>query len=357
MIQRALSLVLLLAGCEIGVSSAPQPSVSVLKRDGDCFALMTAGTPVAPALGVHGVCGYRADPRVLAGIDLVQLVIDYGAEVTFEGTVAAPPPTITITVDGLISDQPIELSPEQRAGGRAYFIATFRAPRTPSANMRVEVGVNPGFHTLVPDVFAVVAPRVELALVDCPLGIDCAYEGAVGAANVYIAVLGEVPQVVKLRSALDGVAQPDPVPPLVTQVFGGHTAGTSAIPVPTAPEGTLWTITAQIGDAPPSAVTATIHAPAIAAQLSCGPTCALDRDEPVGLEITAPAAIQQRQALVTTRLDGVPQLVAAPVTLVALTDGAATGLLGLRAPTSPGTWQIDVSVAGYLAPAVVTTIP
>jgi hypothetical protein len=46
----------------------------------------------------------------------------------------------------------------------------------------------------------------------------------------------------------------------------------------------------------------------------------------------------------------------APVELVQNANGTSQGLLALRTPNETGTWEIVVTVAGYGAPAIVTTI-
>jgi hypothetical protein len=90
--------------------------------------------------------------------------------------------------------------------------------------------------------------------------------------------------------------------------------------------------------------------------LSCGASCNLAPGDLVGLEITAPGEIRPLQALITTRFQGVPDVVTAPVDLVVNADGTATGLMSLPVPNAQGTWQVDTSVAGYGAPAIVTSI-
>jgi hypothetical protein len=114
-------------------------------------------------------------------------------------------------------------------------------------------------------------------------------------------------------------------------------------------------ISAQLGGGTPTTATATIHGPTIASSLSCDPTCNLAQGNAVGLAIVAASEIRPLQALVSTRLDGVPQLVNVVVTLVTMADGTADGALALVAP-QPGTWSIDVSIAGYPAPSIVQTV-
>jgi hypothetical protein len=344
-----------LAGCESGITSDAQPIVSVLVQDGSCFALM-AGDAIDPVLGVSGTCPYRADTRLLADIDLVEVVVDYGPDVPFSGTTVAPPPDITLTIDGVESDMPIMVSSEYRVAERGYFIATFRAPPQTSTDVRISARVNAGFQTVVPEVLTTVAPQVEIALLECPEGGTCPVFGATGSVHVHLAVPGTVPQFVTIHSTIGGVPQPAPVPPVKTFVTSGRTVTTTAIPVPVAPDNTPWVISAQLGSGPITSVNAMIHAPLIVSELTCGASCmALDEGDPVGLVIVTDADIRPLEAYVTSRLDGIPLIVGARVPLEPRADGTALGLLGMTVP-GPGTWQVDVTVAGYDAPAIVTTV-
>lgn len=358
--MKLLGFLLIVAGCE-GLASPPQPRVSVLVRNAvdGCFELVTTDTPIAAALQVAGTCTTtRMSAQLFADVDLLEAVIDYGPDVDFAPSTQAPKPTVSITVDGAPSDVPIVLSDERRIGGRAYFIATFRAPKASSLDVQLTVGVNPGFQTTVPLVFSVVPPPVSLALLDCQPGIQCQLVGAVGSAHIQIYVPGDVPQTVLVHATLDGVDLPDPVPPVVTEVVQGGTVHTTATPVPAAHDGAIWAITAQLGTGVPVVQTVTIRAPTIVATLtSCPAPCTIARGTAVGLTITTPSGIRPLQAIVGTALNSVPQLVDAPVTLLQNADGTATGSIALTAPAQPGTWQIDVSVAGYRADAIVATVP
>jgi hypothetical protein len=347
---------LLVCGCE-GLTSSPQPYVSALVRTGEgCFALMTPATPVAPSLGVANQCTYRASPQLVAGIDLVELVIDYGADVGFASSTAAPPPIVTVTVDGAAADVPITISEEHRVGDRAYFIATFYAPATPSNDIQITAGVNPGFRTTVPVVFSATAPIVELDLLDCIPGQSCELAGAVGAAQVRIVLPGSVPQTVTLHEQVAGVPQPDPLAPVTTEVVGGHTEALASVPVPAAADGSLLVLSTSLDGGAPSSVSAVIRAPAITAHLSCDPGCSLAAGDAVGLQIDAPALIRPLQARIDTTVDGTPELIGAPVELAPQANGTAVGTIALHAPAQPGTWQIVATVAGYDAPAIVTTV-
>jgi hypothetical protein len=350
-----LAAVTALAGCEDGITSDAQPIVSVLKQDGSCFARI-AGEPIDNTLGVSGTCPYRGDSRLLASIDQLEVVVDYGADVPFSGTTTAPRPEILVTVDGVESNVDIEVSDEFRVGDRAYFIATFRAPPETSSDIRISAHVNAGFQTIVPEVLSSIQAPVALNLLECPPAALCQMFGAVGSAHITLAVPGNVPQLVTVRSYLDGVPQPDPIPPVRTFPANGRTEAITAVPVPAAPDDTSWRITAQLGDGPVAEVSAVITAPTLISRLTCGSTCSLASGDPVGLEILAPSQIRPLEAFVTTRLDGSPQLVSVRVPLEQRADGTALGLLGLTTPAGSGSWQIDVTVAGYAAPTIVTAV-
>lgn len=347
---------ILLAGCEAGITSDAQPRVSVFAEAGDCFAAI-GGDPVDASLQVAGTCPFRLPTQLFAGIDRVKVIVDYGPDVPFPRSTTAPRPDITVTVDGVVSDEPIDISNEFRIGGRAYFIGSFTAPAEASSDIRITAGVNAGFQTLVPDVFTSIPAPVFMSLLECQGSPPCELTGAVGSAHIRVSTLGSVPQFVTIHSRLDGVPQPDPSPPVHT--FPSSTGGTEAItgvPVPAAPDDTNWVLSAELGDAVVWEVSSVIRAPEITARLTCGTTCALDSGDPVGLEILAPAQIRPLEALVTTRLDGNPQLVSVRVPLVQRADNMALGLLGLTAPAGTGSWQIDVTIAGYAAPTIVTTV-
>ena len=349
-------LLALLVGCE-GLTSIPHPSVTVLKRtEADCFAVMT-GVPVAPVLNVPALCPDPEPPRLFGGDDRVEVVIDYGPDVDFAGAAQAPTPNVMVTVDGAVTDEPIEISQEHRVGGRAYFIATFLTPKTPSIDMQVTAGVDAEFQTTVSTVFTIIIPPVTLSLLECTAGQLCVLTGATGSAHIKVSVLGTEPQTVLVHTLLDSQPLPDTLPPVITDMAQGHTEHTTAIPVPAARDGAQWLISAQIGAEPSSNVIATIQSPVISAALSCGGACALVHNTgSVGLTIGAPGLIRPLQALVNTSLNGVPQLVAAPVTLNVDAAGHANGLLAVPIPNTAGSWQVEVSVAGYSAPAIVTTI-
>lgn len=306
-----------------------------------CFALMTPDQPIAPALSVYGTCSYQADPSLLAGVDTAVIVVDYGPDVEFDTTADVPPPAIAVSIDGIVADVPVAISDVQRAGTRAYFLATVKAPLALSNDVRFAAEVNPGFRATLAQPFALVASPLNLALAECAgQETSCVLAGGVGDAHLAIAVPGGDGEPVTIHTAIDGI--PD--------ATLAATAGTTvAIPVPIAHVNAQWTIAAQLPVGPAPSLTTTLRAPVIASSLSCAPACSLAPGDEVGLSIVAPSGIHATQALVTTRLDGVPQLVGEPVAL-------DPGLLALTV-SGRGTWTIDISVAGYGAPAIVQTIP
>ena len=345
-VTRALLPVMLaLAACE-GLSASPEPSVSVFVKTSDsCFALMTPNQPVSTALGVGGLCPYDAPAQLVAGIDLAEAVIDYGPDVEFAPNTAAPPPTVSVTADGMPSDQPVTMSEEQRVGSRAFFIATFRAPSEASRDVQITAGVNPGFQTTVPVTFVTLPPVVSLSVVECALTTTCDVPGGVGQIHIAIEVPGDLSVTVPLHETLDGVTQPDPIAPVVTTPAGATSTAIAAVPVPPAPAGTGLELFAQINAGPVNATSATIVAPDITAALTCGSSCGVGTT--TGLTITAPAGISATDAILDATLDGVPDIIEQDVPLQVL-GSAATGLATLQVPAQAGTWALTVSVDGYV---------
>jgi hypothetical protein len=346
---------LVLGGCEDGITTDAQPRVTVLVQSETCAAPI-AGDPIDSTLGVSGVCPYRGTTQLFAGVNQLQVIVDYGDDVEFDTDTEAPPPDITLLVDGIDLDVPVTMSDEIRVGERAYFIATLTAPPEPSQNIRIGAGVNAGFRTLVPEVLTSIAPPVFLRILECGNNAVCEVSGGVGAAHIEITAFGVGQQLVNIHSTLDGVPQPDPIPPVRTfPRSNDETYAITGVPVPPAPDDTNWVITAELGTQTWEARTL-IRAPQLIARLTCGTTCSLDSGDPVGLEILAPSQIRPLEAFVTTRLDGNPELVSVRVPLEQRADGTALGLLGLTAPPGSGNWQIDVNVAGYPAPTIVTPV-
>jgi hypothetical protein len=352
--MKRLLLLSTLCACE-GLTTPPTPALSALKRMPEgCFALMTPATPVAPDIHLDGTCSYQADPTLMAGVDEAVIVVDYGPDVEFDTTTAIPPPIVTMTVDGAVSNTPISISGAQRIGPRAYFLATLRAPEVLSQSVRIEAEVNAGFHGELDNVFSLVPAPISLAFAECPDPMACVLPGAVGDAHLQISVPGTLEQTLTVRTAVDGVEQPDSVE-VDTHTSSTTSSATVALPVPAARVGAVWTVSAQLAVGPAPSITAAIQSPAVTMQLSCAPNCSLAPAESVGLAIFAPVGVRADQALITTRLDGVPQLVGEPVQLIQDASGTS-GLVSLTVP-SHGTWTIDATVAGYSAPAIVQTIP
>ena len=343
-------LVVMVAACE---APAPvTPILSVLKRTDTCFALMTPDNPVPSELAVPNICDGDTFPTIYAGVDLVEIVIDYGPEVDFAATTVAPAPTVEVVVDGVANPVRIDVSPEQRLGSRAFFLATFRAPTVSSTDVRIAAGAGEGFHTESPTIFATVPPPISFALAECQPGLACTLVAVVGGVHATVSVPGDVAVPIVIHQTIDQLLQPDTIAVTATP-SGGSAAASVAIEVPT---GTAWSLAAQVGDGRSAPVSIALVPPTIEAHLSCGTACTVIRGGQVGLAITAPGAIHPARALVTTKLGGVPQLIAAPIDLE-VAGGVASGLVTLTAPTNAvGTWEIAVTVAGFAAPTIEATV-
>lgn len=332
---------------------APAPAVSALRKTKDgCFSVMTPTMP-DPMLGLTDVCG-TATTALNAAVDLVELVIDYGA-LDVAASSVPPAPVISVSIDGTQVATTAALSPLQRVHDHLFYLATFHAPAAISSNMRISVATV-GTGTPLETVFSTVPPMPTIDVVECPGTGACEVRGAVGIVHLHVTVPGDVPQQVVFHSYFDGVPGPEPAVPVMTTVGNGVTEKTVEIPVPAAADGTTWSLEAQVGPAHAPPIPITVRKPAVLATLSCT-TCGVSSGTSVGLTVTAPKDIREHTAIYSTQLDGVPQISNATLDLTSLDVGAATvsNTVTLTAP-APGTWTIKVSVAGYFANTIVAHV-
>lgn len=357
-----LAVIVALGACE-SPPATPLSRVSVLRYDPalKCYANMTGtDAPVDPALKAPNMCPASApDTVILAGIDRLAVLVDYGPGIEFEPTATVPAPTVVVSVDGQSSSVAIQVSPVQFApGGRAYFLATFSAPSTPSTNVGVAVSVAPGFSFTVPTRFEIRAAKPTIAVTGCPAPGPCTVTAGVGAAQLTVTAPGAVPQQIAFRSLVDGIEQPDTIPAVLTKAAGDHTEGVANFPVPIAAAGSTWVIEADLGPERSSTAAMTLAAPKITAVLACKEPCTFSQGASTAVTVTAPKAIRATQAAITAGLDGVPQVTGATINLssVDVTAGTVFGQLPLSAPTKPGLWSIDVSVAGYHAQTILVPV-
>jgi hypothetical protein len=151
-----------LAACD--GTTQPGPTVTVLRVTSTaCLDLLT-DTPPSSVLGLADPCSTTpVTAPLLAGIDQVELVIDYG-EVAFTASTTIPPPTVSVEVDGKPSMTSASVAARPQLGGHAWFVATFTAPNVVSNNVQVEVDVATGYSTRVTKTFQTVAPTPAVSV-------------------------------------------------------------------------------------------------------------------------------------------------------------------------------------------------
>ena len=334
----------------------PIEAISVLKRTAQNCSLVIAGEPPASALGLPTPCtGDSPLGQLNAGSDQIEIVVDYG-NVDFPGaTTKVPAPTFGVLVDHKEIAVPIAVPPAKRAGGHVFFVGTMNAPAVISPDFRLTVTAVPGHTAFVSQIFNLQPPPIGIAIQEC--GESCEREGAVGSIHARIAIPGEIPQSIIIRNVIDGVVSDLGAATLTTELGVGETFQTATMAVPTAADGAKWRLEVQLGASRARSNEITIRKPRIVTSLSCGTICALASGAQVGLTVTAPRLISSHEASITTRLDGVPVTTNSALDLISDVDtNTSVGVTTLTTPTSPGTWTIDVSVAGYRASTINVTV-
>lgn len=337
----------------------PGAMLSVLVRTpSGCFTL-AGGVAPAPELGLLNLCDPMGPADVHAGVDTLALVVDYraGSNIVpdIASTLAIPTPSVAMTVDG--AAQPaIEVGVEQRAtANRRYFTAQLHAPDMPSHDVVFQVRTVPGAIPVRARI-ETGAVKPDVSIIEC--GSPCTAVAAVGSVHLRVALPGDAPQSVAIHALLGHALTADPVSAVTTAFVDGHTEATVAVPVPTGvPDGTVWTLQAQVG-AVTTGVDVTLHRPAITASASCAIPCVVTTGASLGLKVVAPFDIHDRQASYMTALDGVPQVAQGTLDLLTIDNDGKTimGMATLTAPAQPGTWVIDASVSGYHAQTIMINV-
>lgn len=323
-----------------------------------CLALASDVAP-AIALALPNLCDPLTRVDVRAGVDALELVIDYVTSPDVIPDIASsnplPVPAAVVMVDGA-SQPPLMVGAEQRTpSNRRYFTAHLRAPATPSSGVAFQVTTMPGAMPAQLRLKTTVATP-ELSIIEC--GPSCTATADVGVVHLRAVLPGDVPQTVAIHALLDRARIDDPVSAMTTVPVGDHTEAIVAIPVPGGvADQTIWTLQAQVA-AVVTAIDVTLRKPAIAATVSCPSPCTMTGGGSLGLEVVAPLGIRDGQATYTTALGGVPQVAQGKLDLVTIDNTARTlaGTVALTAPTHPGTWTIDASVAGYHAQTIAITV-
>lgn len=102
---------------------------------------------------------------LVAGVDRVRVIVDYGPNIDFSPSATIPTPTIGVLVDGQPASVNVQLSSPQRGTDeRVYFIAEFAAPSALTRNLTISASVDSSFQWQVPVVFETrsVAPALSV---------------------------------------------------------------------------------------------------------------------------------------------------------------------------------------------------
>jgi hypothetical protein len=336
-----------------------------------CWASLTADAPDA-ALGLDPPCAAPTDlaPRLAGGSDLIRLVIDYGADLEFTPGTTPPAPTITMTLDGVITATGGSVVPASSGKSRAIFLATFQAPPRAVTEMRFDVQAAQGFSHRVPESFRVDAPQVGLTVDQCKEGQPCELTGGIGTATTTVTVPGATAVDVTLSSTLDDVLQPLSV--VVRANIPGGTVGSPvmtghAFPaVPLAGNASsTWQLFGQWNSSTGAGPRITLNAPVPAIrvqQCASDVPCALAGG--VGnaaVELVVPSSAAT-SATLTWAIDNVlqpgSQSVPLATLMVAPTGPVAMGTTFVPVPVVHGgaAWQLFAQYAGTTSSAPVVTI-
>ena len=339
---------------------APVVTVSALVQTAaGCFAPIGDLPGPDPVLALPGLCAAGITvPSVNAGVDPLQLIIDYGA-LDVPSTAVLPPPVATLLANGAQVGAPLSsfvAVQQSGAAGHSYFTIGFHAPQVTTDRLVVAVRAATEAAALHRIELPLRPPVAALSIVECPAAGTCAVHGATGAVHVRVTVPGDVSEPVALAGSFGNGTPSDPIAAATTSGVLGDNHATIAVSVPAAPDGTEWRIGGTIAGVALPERALVIQRPPITAALSCHAPCTLVHQTQVGLTVTAPLDIHQPSTTVAATLDGVPVLAPGTFELGTIDNDAHTvsTVILLTAPSAAGTWEIDVAVDGYHQTILVT---
>lgn len=213
---------------------------------GACW--QTLWTELEPAIDVGPVCSAApSSPTFVAGADRARVIVDYGDELEFTPGTTVPKPSISVSVAG----QEVNVNPDTqaRSGDRAVFDSSFAIPANPVGLMSVRAKASEGLERDAGTSFQVVAPTIAARYDDCSSDVVCERYGGVDSVVLELTAPGSAAQAATLTWTLAGVPSSQTVTldqPSMTE-SGPGVEKTIAIPVPPAPDGTVWALSARLG--------------------------------------------------------------------------------------------------------------
>lgn len=201
--RQAFVLLLVLAGCD-DLGSRSGPTVSVLRQTrGACFELM-AGPRPPPGMGGEPCSAIATSTTLTAGLDVVQLVIDYGT-INVAASAMIPAPMPSILLDGVATTPSPGAQRQPALDDHTYFLAHATAPETLSNHVQITVPVVAGYGAVVPTIFQTVDPPITAAvLVKAPAGCF-APVGAAPSAELGLPNLCPTPAIAPINAGLDTI--------------------------------------------------------------------------------------------------------------------------------------------------------
>ncbi len=236
-----LALVLALGATACDHERASGMVVSVQKQTpAGCYATIDGTTP-APELGLDP-CTTDA-PGIVAGLDRLRFVIDYGQGVDVSAGTEVPEPDVVVTLGGNASPVGVRFEPVDRIGERVHFLALYDVPAVAASGLQVAVEAAPDL-TGVTKPLPVALPKAAVRVQDCP-SMPCTLEGGATSASVEVTIPSRTGQEVSLRSTLRGIARNDARDLTTVTVGEGITAVTATMEIPFVDEPGVWTIEAR----------------------------------------------------------------------------------------------------------------
>jgi hypothetical protein len=353
--MRAAWILVLVTGCWPDADDPAKLDVAIQRDTGTCWETIdVTGTAALDAakLELPGFCDAKAAPSIAGGVDRLRVVTVYNLDLESDATVE--PPALTLRVDG-VEVETAFAHEQRRTRDRLVVLSSFYAP-VRGGDLGITISAGAGLESHLPSQGAQLALHTATLRLTEICDEPCTRTGGVGTLPVEIALPSHAPATAMITTTLGGVPQAEGRMVALMQ-RGDEIVGRDFVPVPASTKS--WQLTARVGDLEQPGRMITLVAPAPAASLiGCASTCDVTAGSKRTLRVVAPREIVDRNALVSTYVNGVPALVnvSFPLGTEDLSADTVEGVRELDVPAANATWQIDVRVSGFPAPSLTPTV-
>lgn len=323
------------------------PALSVERWDSaqSCFAACPEHSPDRSVVSLPNRCAQAApDCAFNGGEDKIRILADLDP-LEIEPQTQLSPPSLLFFFDGQKIPVANPFPPRAPGQDRAYFAGVADIPPTAADSMSLRVDFGSGFGAEAGG-FSVLPPTVLLSATDCDQN-RCIRQAGVGELVLTVSAPLSLNEPALLQVLLNEFPQVQPASISLQNQSNSRRSGTFSLPIPE-DEDAKWVLRAQVGSfAAQDEIAVQITPLSLSVSLPACPLgqnpCGLPASSQTTLIISAPKDVQDINATIVEKIDGIVQPSAGEVELASIEGNTRVGAAKIIVPDAPSsTWQLTV---------------